>query len=101
VPAALGIRRPPALAVVPPPGTVAAPVLPVAAPQVPEPEPELESEQPAHEPGHRAQASKPVSLINSKESHDRPMQRLELESRVNQARWKLDFLERELAAISG
>jgi hypothetical protein len=43
--------------------------------------------------------SKPVSLVNSKESQDRLMTRLDLESRVNKWRWKLEFLEKELAAV--
>jgi hypothetical protein len=44
--------------------------------------------------------SKPVSLINSKESQERLMTRLGLESRVNMWRWRLEFLEKELAAIN-
>jgi hypothetical protein len=38
--------------------------------------------------------------INDKESQDRLMQRLNLEARVNEFRWRVEFLEKELAAIA-
>jgi hypothetical protein len=55
---------------------------------------------PAAADGERRAPSKTASLVNSKESQERLMTRLGLESRVNMWRWRLEFFEKELAAIT-